>query len=130
MNWVLALLIWVVISLLAGAGFAFVMTRHNTRRMRTADEKQIDRETAAIQRNARSTSSAPHIVETPNVRSLCKERARQAGRHAARIEDITGQKAVNPYRANDPGYVEFAIAMAEMHQQMAEERCPFNQFNH
>lgn len=51
MNWLIALSIWAVIGFFAAAVYAFVMFRYNSRPMRTADQKQIDRETAAIQRN-------------------------------------------------------------------------------
>jgi len=98
--------------------------------MRTADEKQIERETAAIQRNRSKAPARPAVVETATVRSLCKQRARQQGRHAARVEALTGETAKNPYSTGDAGYVEWAIALAEMHTEIAHAKSPINQFNH
>lgn len=98
--------------------------------MRTADQRQIERETAAIQCNRSAAPARQPVVETATVRSLCKQRARQHARHAARVEEIFGTPAVNPYRSGDAGYVEWAIALAEMHTEIAHAKSPINQFNH
>lgn len=128
MDWLLAFLIWAVISMFAGVVYAYVMTRYNT--MRTASHRQIERETAAIRRNGSSAPARPPVVENTTVRSLCKQRARQHARHAARVEEIYGMPAVNPYRSSDPEYVEWAIGLAEMHTEIAHAKSPVNQFNH
>lgn len=110
-----AVLIFVGISLLAGVVYAFVMIRYNTRPMRTADEKQIERDTAAIQRQVPD----PKKIAGCDVEQFCTSRrvsqdwARRNARHAARKEDLFGTVPVNPYHCTDAEYVEWAIELAK-----------------
>lgn len=64
MKTLVALAVWAGISLVIGAIYAFVMARYNSRPMRTADQKQIERETAEIQRNAWETYKKTGRYET------------------------------------------------------------------
>lgn len=96
--------------------------------MRTADQRQIERETAKLQRQVPDPRPAREPVR--NITSLCKERARKDARHQARMQELYGIEPVNRYPEGDPCRVWWAIALAEMHTEIAHAKSPINQFNH
>jgi len=121
---------YILLALLAIAAVLVLLALRRSPPMRTASQRQIERETAAIRRNRSAAPARQPVVETATVRSLCKQRARQHARHAARVEELYGTPAVNPYRPCDAEFVEWAIALAEMHTEIAHAKSPINQFNH
>lgn len=127
MNTILiAVAIWAAVGFIVAGLYAFFMSRCNT--MRTASQRQIERETAAIQGQVPDAPSRP--AEMLNVRSLCKERARQDARHQARMQDLYGTPPVNRYPEGDPCRIWWAIALAEAHTEIANAKSPINQFKH
>lgn len=128
MNWLIALLIWVAIGLIVGALYAFVMYRYNSRPMRTANQRQIERETAAIQRQVPDAKKIAgcDVEQFCTSRSVSRDWARRNARHAARKQVLYGTAPVNPYDCTSPEYVEWAVELAKARQELhAQNLQPF-----
>lgn len=119
----IALAIWAVVGFIVAGLYAFFMARNN---MRTASQRQIERETAAIQRQVPDPRRAGcDVAAAVNIRSLCKERARRDARHQARMQSLYGTVPVSPYPLNDPEYPDWAYALAEARAELSH---PLEQF--
>jgi hypothetical protein len=121
----IALLIWTAIGLVAASLYTFFMFRYN---MRTASQRQVERETAAIQRqvpNPRQTSC--DVAVLVSVTNLCKERARRDARHQARMESLYGTLPVSPYKLDAPEYIDWAVALAETRAELSHPSEQFHQ---
>lgn len=82
--------------------------------MRTASQRQIDRETAAIQRKVPNPRIAGCDVEQfRKSRSVSQDWAKANARHAVRQQLLDGTVPVNPYQPTDAEYVVWAIELAE-----------------
>lgn len=83
--------------------------------MRTASKRQIDRDTAAIQRQVPDPKKIAgcDVEQFITSRSVSRDWARRNARHAARKEDLFGTVPVNPYHCTDAEYVEWSIELAK-----------------
>jgi hypothetical protein len=101
--------------------------------MRTASQRQIDRETAAIQcqvpsaascyscnGNCRQGRDCPavsragcDVEQFRKSRSVSQDWAKANARHAIRQQLLDGTVPVNPYQPTDAEYVVWAIELAE-----------------
>lgn len=108
---------WIILALIVVA-FILVLwgLRHSPpAAMRTADQKQIDRDTAAIQRQVPDPKriAGCDVEQFITSRSVSRDWARRNARHAARKEDLFGTVPVNPYHCTDAEYVEWSIELAK-----------------
>ena len=83
--------------------------------MRTASNRQIERDVDAIQGkvpNPRLRAGCD-VAQFQKSRDTASQWASAGGRHAARLEVARGEVAVNPYHVDDSEFVIWAIALAE-----------------
>lgn len=116
---------WIILALIVIAVVLVLWgLRHSPpSAMRTADQKQIDRDTAAIQRQVPDPKriAGCDVEQFCTSRSVSRDWARRNARHAARKEDLFGTVPVNPYDCTSAEYMEWSIelakARAEIHAQ-------------